>query len=196
MKSTKHCSSGLPYKFHNWLVVCFVTVFFVGEPAILHAGPCEDCEKTKIGALKDCETDRTRDEANCVTDANAAQAKCENDRQGAIAKAEVDRESDLKAALGAYYIAVGVCALMPPPANLGCLYTVSGGYAIALSKAERDYQSKLTKAEIDRATCDKNWQVALKACREKVDNAHSGCVKKANDAYDACKGKCAGPPQI
>ena len=196
MTLKRHRSSWLYNSLHDCLVVFFVMVFSVGEPAILQAGPCEDCAKTKVDDLAACRTDFQRDEKKCVTDAETAQTICINNEQGKIAQAEVDRKSALKTALGAYYIAVGVCLLAPPPLNAGCLYTASGGYAYALGKSESDYNSSVAKAEIEKATCDQNWQEALKGCRKNRDNSLKFCEQKANDKYERCKGKCNGPPQI
>lgn len=196
MTLKRHRSSWLYNSLHDCLVVFFVMVFSVGEPAILQAGPCEDCAKTKVDDLAACRTDFQRDEKKCVTDAETAQTICINNEQGKIAQAEVDRKSALKTALGAYCIAVGVCLLAPPPLNAGCLYTASGVYTYAICKSESDYNSSVAKAGIERETCDKNCQVAWAGCLKKADRDHAKCVKLANDAYDACKGKCAGPPQI
>jgi len=196
MTPKRHRSSWLHSGLHDCLVVFFVMVFSIGEPAILQAGPCEDCEKTKVDDLAACQTDFQRDEKKCVIDAETAQTICINIEQGKIAQAEVDRKSALKTALAAYYVVVGFCLLMPPPANAGCLYGASGGYVVAIGKSERDYNSSVTKAEIEKATCDQNWQEALNGCRKNRDNSLKFCEQKANDKYDRCKASCNGPPQI
>ena len=183
-------------RLHTSLTACLVVLVGIGQPVILHAGACEDCEKTKINQLRACNTTLDTDVEKCAVDADTAQTMCISIEQGKIAQAEVDRKSALKNALGAYCITVGFCALLPPPANAGCLYGASGVYTYAICKSESDYNSSVAKAGIERETCDKNCQVAWAGCLKKADLDHAKCVKLANDAYDACKGKCAGPPQI
>jgi len=196
MTPKRHRSSWLHSGLHDCLVVFFVMVFSIGEPAILQAGPCEDCEKTKVDDLAACRTDFQRDEKKCVIDSETAQTICINIEQGKIAQAEVDRKSALKNALGAYLITVSFCLFIPPPANAGCLYGASGVYTYALGKSESDYNSNVAKAEIERATCDKNWQETLNGCRKTADNSLKFCEQKANEKYDRCKKNCNGPPQI
>jgi hypothetical protein len=174
-------------RLHTSLTACLVVLVGIGQPVILHAGACEDCEKIKINQLRACNTTLDTDSEKCAVDADTAQTICINNEQGKIAQAEVDRKSALKNALGGYYIAVGICLLTPPPVNAGCLYTASGAYAYALGKSESDYNSSVAKAGIERETCDKNSQVTWAGCLKKADLDHAKCVKLANDAYEAIK---------
>ena len=108
-------------RLHTSLTACLVVLVGIGQPVILHAGACEDCEKTKINQLRACNTTLDTDVEKCAVDADTAQTICISIEQGKIAQAEVDRKSALKNALGAYCITVGFCALLPPPANAACL---------------------------------------------------------------------------
>jgi hypothetical protein len=159
---------------------------------MLRAGPCEDCETSKILSLTNCKTDFETNNEKCFIDAKTAQAICVNNEQGAIEQAATNRDAAMKTAIGAYYIAIAVCAVLPPPAPLPCLYTASGGYAAALGKANLDYQKELGNAATARATCDKNCQEVWKGCLDKADDEYSKCVKKAVDAYNSCKTNCNG----
>lgn len=196
MTPKRHRSSWLYNSLHDCLVVFFVMVFSVGEPAILQAGPCEDCEKTKSIELAKCTAAHNLEKKNCVTDATASAEKCMTSEAATIDKADVDRRAALRTAIGVYFTTVGGCALLPPPANLGCLVGATTVYWGAVGTAEAIYNATVSKARIDKTTCDNDWAIELKKCRTKADDAYKACVKLANDAYEACKGKCNGPPQI
>jgi hypothetical protein len=196
MTQKRHRSSWLYCSLHECLVVFFLMVFSIGEPAILQAGPCDDCERTKLIELAKCDAARTLNEKNCVTDATASAEKCVAIEAATIDKADVDRRAALRTAIGVYLTTVGGCALLPPPANLGCLVGATTVYWGAVGTAEAIYNATVSKARIDKTTCDNDWAIELKKCRTKTDDAFDACVKLANKAYEACKGKCNGPPQI
>jgi len=161
----------------------------VGEPAILQAGPCEDCETTKTIELAACDTDQERDEDNCIVDAETQQKIVANNEGAAIAKAQVDRNSNKSIADSTFSFASAACLAAKSPA---CLGTVTAAYAAALGKIKLDYESALAKAKIQGDAEEKNWEATLEGCRTKKLNNFKRCVQKANNKYADCKKKCGG----
>jgi len=176
---------------HSWLAVSLSLLFIVGEPAILRAGPCEDCENTKANALAASDTKWEADEAKSVEAVKKDQAICINNRNATNKKALEDFNTNAETANVSAVLGGGVCLLFMNPiciaaagvSNLGLQY-----------KYYRDYDSSLAKAKIEWDACTQNWKKTLVERQRSADIDSAAREKIANDDFASCnkKNNCGG----